>query len=149
MKKILFMCLITLGIVFTSCNFKGPSQLKMLNNPEYYADGNRHFEIISVINDSMGFAAEDFITFGMSGNDEIDCVVITNEILYDNKTIFGGICGEWQTVGVWKGIKEIYPVIKFYEYDSLECIKHVEFKRQMDSTMKEKLDEDAYNLWKL
>jgi len=144
MKKVfnyLIMCMIFLG----SCN-NSPRQLKLIDTPEFYADGDENFYIVKVINDSIGFATDD-ISWKYDDY-EPECVIIANELLYDDKSVWGGFCGEWQLIGTWKDVRKTYPVIKFYEYDSIECIQHIKEERHMDSLMRETLGEEFYNTYK-
>ena len=131
MKKIFY--LITCMIFLVSCN----RQLKLTDTPEFYADGIERFYIVDVINDSIRFAVD--VNSWMRDDYEPECVIITNELLYDDKSIRGSFCGEWQVIGIWKGIIKTYPVIKFYEFDSIECIQHIKKERHMDSLMRETL----------
>lgn len=137
MRKILFMCLIAFVIIFTQCD--NPQQLKLMDTSEYYTSGVKCFNIIKVINDTMGFAVNDK-DYLFYDNDEPECVVVANKLLYNNKIVYGGR-GEWQVVGIWKGIIKTYPVIKFHEYDSIEFIQHVKGEQYMDSVIKK------YNLF--
>ena len=135
MKKIFY--LIICMIFLISCN----RQLKLIDTPEFYADGNKHFYIVKVINDSIGLAAID--RTWIYGHYEPKCVIISNELLYDDKSVWGRSCGEWQVIGTWKSINKIYPVIKFHEFDSIECIQHIKKERHIDSLMRETLG-DTY-----
>ena len=126
MKKVFY--LITCMIFLVSCN----RQLKLIDTPESYADGNECFYIVNVINDSIGFAAVDRTWIP-------ECVIIANELLYDDKLVCGSFCGEWKVIGTWKSITKTYPVIKFYEFSIEECIKHFKKERHMDSLMQETL----------
>lgn len=140
MKKILY--LIICMIFLVSCN-DSPSQLKLINTPEYYADDSKWFYIVKVINDSIGFAVDN--NSWVYDNNEPECVIIANELLYDDKSVYGISCGEWRLIGIWKSVRKTYPVIKFYEFDSIECIQHIKVKIHMDSVMREILGEDNYN----
>ena len=94
----------------------------------------------------MGFATDD--DSWIYDDYEPECVIITNELLYDDKSVWGDFCGEWQLIGTWKGIKKTYPVIKFYEFDSIDCIQHIKEERHIDSLMRETLGEELFNTYK-
>ena len=143
MKNIFYFIICMVFLV--SCN-DGPRQLKLIDTPEYYADDNEYFYIVKVINDSMGFGVE--ANSWIYNDNEPECVIIANELLYDNKSVLGNYCGEWQLIGTWKGVRKTYPVIKFYEFDSIECIQHIKEEKHIDSLMRETLGEDLYNTYK-
>ena len=143
MKK--FFYLIICLIFLVSCN-DSPRQLKLIDTPEFYADDNEDFYIVKVINDSMGFAVD--ANSWIYDDYEPECVIIANELLYDDKSVWGNSFGEWRLIGTWKGNRKTYPVIKFYEFDSIEFIQHIKEERHMDSLMRETLGEDFYNTYK-
>lgn len=121
MKKILFMCLIALGMMFTSCNNQ-LSQLKLIKTSEIYSSIDESFYIVKTINDSMGFAVDD-ISWSFDDTEEPECVIITDELCYDDKSFYTYMDeGLWITVGTWKEKNKTYPVIKFHEFDSIELI---------------------------
>lgn len=111
-------------IFLVSCN-DSPRQLKLIDTPEHYANGSKRFYIVKVINDSIGFAVDEYSW--IYNENKPKCVIISNEILYDDKSFNCRIRGEWQLIGTWKGVRKTYPVIKFYEFDSIECIQHFKY----------------------
>lgn len=120
MKKFFYyltMCLIFL----VSCNNQ-PSQLKLIKTPEIYSLIDNDFYIIKTINDSMGFAVDD-ISWSFDDTEEPECVIISDELCYDDKSFHTYMDeGLWITVGIWKENNKTYPVIKFHEFDSIELV---------------------------
>lgn len=125
MKKIFYLVICMIFLV--SCN----RPLKLIDTPEFYADGIECFYIVDVINDSIGFAIDR--NSWIYDDKEPECVIIANGLLYDDKLIIGKPCGEWKVIGTWEGIIKTYPVIKFYEFDSIKCIQHIKRERHWDS----------------
>jgi len=122
MKKIfyyLIMCLFFLA----SCNSQ-PSQLKLIETPEIYSYIDNDFYIVKTINDNMGFAVDD-ISWTFDDIENPECVIITDELCYDDKSFHTYMDeGLWLTVGIWKENDKTYPVIKFHEFDSIEIMVH-------------------------
>lgn len=115
------MCLIALGMIFTSCNSQ-PNQLKLIKTPEIYSFIDEDFYIVKTINDSMGFAVDD-MSWGFDDVEEPECVIITDELCYDDKSFYTYMDeGLWITVGTWKENGKTYPVIKYHEFDSIELV---------------------------
>jgi len=141
MKKIIFLCLIALGMIFTSCN-KQPRQLKLTETQEIYSFIEENFYITKTINDSMGFAANDYgISSYFSHYDkEPECVIITNELCYDDRLFYTYKDeGLWITIGTWKENNKTYPVIKFHEFDSVELI----VQKILSDTLLSSYEEDS------
>ena len=124
MKK--FICYLAMCLIFlVSCNNQPkPRQLKLIKTPEIYSPIgiDEDFYIVKTINDSMGFAVDD-ISCSFDDTEEPECVIITDELCYDDKSFHTYIDeGLWITVGTWKENNKTYPVIKYHEFDSIELV---------------------------
>ena len=128
-------------MIFTSCN-KQPRQLKLTETQEIYSFIEENFYITKTINDSMGFAANDYgISSYFSHYDkEPECVIITNELCYDDRLFYTYKDeGLWITIGTWKENNKTYPVIKFHEFDSVELI----VQKLLSDTLLSSYEEDS------
>lgn len=125
MKRILILLVCTICVCCGCSNF---GKLNVNNTPMFYSDMPKSLYMVTkVINDTMAYAVNIAGNYDYDDYDdyfdylESECVIITNnQALYDGARIEKQSVGEYQIIGSWLTLLKTFPVIKFYEYDSLE-----------------------------